>query len=677
MKDFKDIDLRLCHSCGTCVSVCPNKSISMIDGLPRLTKDCTFCGLCFDSCPGIEFNYPEFNEIVFGSSAVDSDIGYYRSIYVGYAINKIVRQKGASGGAVTALLLGLLRRKEIAGAIVVDMHSEYPWIPRAKIAASEEEILDAAQSKYSMISLNQALTELHGLKGNVAFVGLPCHIHGLRKLQKLGWKDIKKIKYCIGVFCGFNMEQRATGFLIKKFRVKHEDIKKLEYRGGDWPGGFLLRTKQGKRYFLHKHIYNYLNLMFVPKRCLVCPDLTNEFADVAVGDAWNKSFGYPGWSTIVTRTQKGQEIIDSAVAANDIKINISDKEAIKDGHAHLILYKKKGIFVRKRFLGLYPDFGLSIPIMNAKERVFNIIFFYLISFMKAKFVIKSLEYVPFNSVGLLGKYMRSAINCFSRQKKPHITYRENNGLFHRIRMEYKYLRIREWDFQDIGAHWDSVDDYDDINKETYSYFRRFIDGYKLSNLPGHSYILDICSRTGNGSIFFWEKGVLSRVTCADFSKKMQSICARRLEELGIPFDNKLIDSLPLPFKEREFDAILCFETLEHVPDPGIFIKELSRAIKDKGKIILTTPNVLWRPIHSLAAILKFHHSEGPCRFISRARLQKYINEAGLSVIKEKTTVLIPMGPGFLTKLGELLEQKFSRSLMHILGLRQVLICSKE
>ena len=39
-----------------------------------------------------------------------------------------------------------------------------------------------------------------------------------------------------------------------------------------------------------------------------------------------------------------------------------------------------------------------------------------------------------------------------------------------------HIKNRDWTLQEVGQFWDSVADYDDINEQTYSYFRRFVDG---------------------------------------------------------------------------------------------------------------------------------------------------------------------------------------------------------
>jgi SAM-dependent methyltransferase len=49
------------------------------------------------------------------------------------------------------------------------------------------------------------------------------------------------------------------------------------------------------------------------------------------------------------------------------------------------------------------------------------------------------------------------------------------------------------------------------------------------------------------------------------------------------------DITAIPEPDLSFDAIMCIEVLEHLPDPVLAIKEFSRLIKPKGHLILTAP----------------------------------------------------------------------------------------
>lgn len=246
----------------------------------------------------------------------------------------------------------------------------------------------------------------------------------------------------------------------------------------------------------------------------------------------------------------------------------------------------------------------------------------------------------------------------------------------RLANEVRYIFSRRWTFADVGRHWDETTDYDDINERTYSYFRRFIDANNLFDLPQKRYTLDVCSRTGNGSLYFWKNKKISKVVCADVTKKMQEICRKNLEKYPIDFTTKHTEDYPLPFNNDEFETILSFETIEHLPKPRIFVKELYRMLRPNGYLVLTMPNILWEPVHWLAYILGSHHSEGPHRFIRHRRVKKWLRENNFKIIRQKTFILIPGGPRFLIKIGERLEKLLPNFIMNLFGLRRTYICQK-
>lgn len=246
-----------------------------------------------------------------------------------------------------------------------------------------------------------------------------------------------------------------------------------------------------------------------------------------------------------------------------------------------------------------------------------------------------------------------------------------------LKEEIQHWRRSHWSLADVGAHWDATEDYDDINEETYSYFRRFVDGLRLSNLPDNGHVLDLCARTGNGTLYFHQHGKVGSAVCADVSRMMGQICQQRLRAAG--FHNFVwlyLFDYPLPFAANEFDSILCFETVEHVSQPERLVAELGRVIKPGGAMILTTPNVLWEPVHALAAITGLHHSEGPHRFIRYGRLVAMVQQAGFQIEQAETTVFIPGGPAALISLGEWVEEKTRHWFMPWVGLRRILICRK-
>ena len=60
----------------------------------------------------------------------------------------------------------------------------------------------------------------------------------------------------------------------------------------------------------------------------------------------------------------------------------------------------------------------------------------------------------------------------------------------------------------------------------------------------------------------------------------------------------LCDELPM---EEMFDTIVSLAVIEHVSDPVGFIENLKIHLNQGGKIVLTTPNPIFEPIHDLGS----------------------------------------------------------------------------
>ncbi|MFZ5801248.1 MAG: Coenzyme F420 hydrogenase/dehydrogenase, beta subunit C-terminal domain, partial [Candidatus Omnitrophota bacterium] len=354
-----------------------------------------------------EFLYPQMNRRLFGEPEPDDRVGSFKSIYIGQAADKSVRQGAASGGAVTALLQFLLDKNEIDAAVVVTMDKIEPWKSRATIALSKEELLACRQSKYAMVALDEIFRGFLTEKNRrFAVVGLPCHIHGIRSLQKKYPDFAAAIKYCIGIFCGFNVSGAATEFLLKKLKVKKKEVASLEYRGGPWPGGFRVKTKDGRERFIPKHDYAFVNAFFVPDRCLLCPDLTNEFADISVGDVWDDAQELKGYSRIITRTATGEKLLQDTVAAGELIIRNSSREALLKSHSHLFRYKKDDFGVRFRLNHLRPQFGINFPKASLAQRLRAAGFYYLLKICRSPLGRGLLFLVPLGILQGLSRKLR-------------------------------------------------------------------------------------------------------------------------------------------------------------------------------------------------------------------------------------------------------------------------------
>lgn len=380
----------LCTRCGTCVGVCPFDALGMDDqGYPLLEKSkCTNCGLCQKVCPGGGVDFVTLSEHLFTTRTPPSDyLGHYKRAYVGYASNPQIRANASGGGVVTQLLLYLLERGHINGAIVATMDGKTPWKGVPVIATSKDQLMGSLQSKYTIIPMNAVFSQLRKKEGQFALVGLPCQVHGFRKLARVDRKLASRIKVVIGLYCVSNLEQQATLDLLRISKIPLNDVKRLEYRGGEWPGRIRVWLSNGSVKNLHYSDYkngaiNYLTRLYSPTRCQTCVDACAELADISVGDAWTRGtdgkYAYKNHSMILVRTHVGQSLVKEAEEDSQIVLKPISRNIAFQTHKPLNQRKKKYIPIRlarmKKKNKIVPIYRSNFPQVALKDRVSEFLF---------------------------------------------------------------------------------------------------------------------------------------------------------------------------------------------------------------------------------------------------------------------------------------------------------------
>jgi len=370
------INRGLCTRCGICAGVCPTKAITFDENaFPQLSGNCTKCGFCNRCCPGKDVNFPELSHRIFNTDYIpDNPRGFVQNIYVGHPTQKKIRRAGTSGGLVTGLLIYLLQKKEIDGAIVVAMDSHKGYLTQGILATTSEEILDAAQSKYCITPSMNVLQTIRKQKGRFAVVALPCQLHGLRKLELVDPSLANKICYYFGLFCHCNLDVNSHLDAIKVCNIDLDEVKKFQFRGNGWPGGFHVQKKDGSEISLHKiNAKNVMNVMFRiygSKRCYLCYDALAEYADLSFGDFW--AFDYTGeWSKrerctlVYQRTKRGKILLEEAMANGAIHMNTLPPERDSRRILQMATGKKNNtiarLYERKKKGYSNPNYFFPLP----------------------------------------------------------------------------------------------------------------------------------------------------------------------------------------------------------------------------------------------------------------------------------------------------------------------------
>lgn len=322
-----------CCECGTCVLVCPHNVIEYIDGKPKQTakESAAFdycgisegvgCDVCATACPRLWPRESHLKQAVFGDKpeGYEGIFGNYRHIFVARTKQESLLDRAQDGGVVTGLLTWARENGHIDGAAVSTVgENDAPCFPSPTMATTVDEIKASSASWYTYVPNNLALEQAKekDLK-SVAFVGVPCQITPLRKLEYVdpsvlmaakkkpqivtrqrGFMKgyVERVSFSIGLFCTevFRPEL-MTERIEQQMGIPLTDVSKFNVKGE-----VLIYKKDGDiaRIPLEEAMHEYQR-----PECKHCGDFSAEMADIACGGV-----GTDRATIVVLRTQKAVDI---------------------------------------------------------------------------------------------------------------------------------------------------------------------------------------------------------------------------------------------------------------------------------------------------------------------------------------------------------------------------------
>ena len=237
------IDKNACIFCGACISICPR--IGIRDSEPVLLERDPECSMCFKYCARTYFPEEMFEQELFNRNIPkDFLIGHYQKIIAAKSTNQEIMKVAQNGGVVTTLLIHALNTGLIDGVLLADKDEN--WVPKPKVVRTPEEIMAVAGSIYIMaptlLSYSDAVNKYKFNK--LAFVGMPCQIQAVRKIQL--WPPLSE-KYgnfslIIGLYYTSNYSYDLMEKLVqKKLGIEMRDVEKFDISRGK----FIVYTRNG------------------------------------------------------------------------------------------------------------------------------------------------------------------------------------------------------------------------------------------------------------------------------------------------------------------------------------------------------------------------------------------------------------------------------------------------
>lgn len=181
--------------------------------------------------------------------------------------------------------------------------------------------------------------------------------------------------------------------------------------------------------------------------------------------------------------------------------------------------------------------------------------------------------------------------------------------------------IREETFgRDIGQNsWLTADEYD-----------RFISWLKL--LPGDN-ALEVASGSGGPARYLAGK-TNSHVTGIDANESGVKTATENSSQPRTRVEFKVADAnARLPFADQTFDALLCIDSLNHLPDRLNVFREWRRVLRAGGRAVFTDPVVITGPVTNDELALR--SLVGLFLFVPPGVNEQLIKDAGLKLVQKE------------------------------------------
>lgn len=163
-------------------------------------------------------------------------------------------------------------------------------------------------------------------------------------------------------------------------------------------------------------------------------------------------------------------------------------------------------------------------------------------------------------------------------------------------------------------------------------------GSLIEPTPGK--ILDVGCADGTMTSFILKCSRASLVMGVDALQGSVDYARKRFKSRKLKF--LIADAVKLPFKNGEFDAVFCLDSIEHFLDPEKAVREMKRVLKRNGYLVILvhTNSLLFRIIwffweNTRGWVWKGTHIQE----FSGSQLRKLIKSAGFEMILEERFLL--------------------------------------
>jgi len=322
----------LCIGCGLCESVAGPARISLAMTAGGAERPIVHEPLDADAlraisavCPGVIVRGADRVRLPRRGVTHDAVWGPIAQVVMCHASDPVVRHRGSSGGALTALAQFLLESGRVAMVVHVAASRAAPMRSEGHVSFDRASVMDAAGSRYGPAAPLRSLCEILDGGRPFALIGKPCDVTAVRSLARIDARVDAQMRYALAMVCGGASTLGPSRKVLSRFGVDERELALFRYRGHGNPGMTALETVDGRRFGLsYDEMWGGDEASWqLQSRCKICPDAIGEAADIVAGDAWRG--GVPpldddGSGALIVRTAAGLELFDAAAHAGALTV---------------------------------------------------------------------------------------------------------------------------------------------------------------------------------------------------------------------------------------------------------------------------------------------------------------------------------------------------------------------
>lgn len=234
---------------------------------------------------------------------------------------------------------------------------------------------------------------------------------------------------------------------------------------------------------------------------------------------------------------------------------------------------------------------------------------------------------------------------------------------------------RRWSDKEVEQHWDKVAGIyvEENNRVKFAHDQRFTEAIRFLQPEKGDAVLNITSRDCEADDYIRKISADADIIHAEISGELIRLAQKLRPQVK---QIKIETYSSLPFADAAFDRILSLETLEHAAEPDKFLAELYRVAKAGIRMVLSCPPATSEFPYQVYTFLFGGHGEGPHRFPSSREVIYQLGKAGWKLLHHQGTMLIPAGPQWLQEKGERFINRYQKTFISELGIRQFYVCEK-